>query len=64
MATSASYLRLTFLPNRRYLAIESKVIITNDEKEYVFEKSGIDYLIECPFVPQVMTMEADALSDG
>ena len=26
----------------------------------MFEKSGIDYLIECPFVPQVMTMEADA----
>ena len=26
----------------------------------MFEKSGIEYLIECPFVPQVMTMAADA----
>ncbi len=47
-------------PKSEVLGVESKVIITNDEKEYVFEKSGIDYLIECPFVPQVMTMEADA----
>ena len=43
-------------PKSEVLGVESKVIITNDEKEYVFEKSGIDYLIECPFVPQVMTM--------
>ena len=47
-------------PKSEVLGVESKVIITNDEKEYVFDKSGIDYLIECPFVPQVMTMEADA----
>ena len=47
-------------PKSEVLGVESKVIITNDEKQYVFEKSGIDYLIECPFVPQVMTMEADA----
>ena len=47
-------------PKSEVLGVESKVIITNDEKEYVFEKSGIDYLIECPFVPQVMTMDADA----
>ena len=37
------------LPNQVLGGVESKVIITNDEKEYVFEKSGIDYLIECPF---------------
>ena len=44
-------------PKSEVLGVESKVIITNDEKEYVFEKSGIDYLIECPFVPQVMRSE-------
>ena len=31
-------------PKSEVLGVESKVIITNDEKEYVFEKSGIDYL--------------------
>lgn len=46
-------------PKSEVLGIESKVIITNDEKEYVFEESGVDYLIECPFVPEVMNMEAD-----
>ncbi len=46
-------------PKSEVLGIESKVIITNDEKEYVFEESGVDYLIECPFVPKVMNMEAD-----
>ncbi|WP_455722073.1 bifunctional riboflavin kinase/FAD synthetase [Agathobacter sp.] len=47
-------------PRSEVLGIESKVIITNDEKEYVFDESGVDYLIECPFVPEVMNMEADA----
>ncbi len=46
-------------PKSEVLGIESKVIITNDEKEYVFEESGVDYLIECPFVPEVMNMEAE-----
>lgn len=47
-------------PKAEVLGIESKVIITNEEKEYVFERSGVDYLVECPFVPEVMTMEARA----
>ena len=35
----------------------SKVLTTNDEKYFVFEKTGIDYLIECPFTKEVMCME-------
>lgn len=36
------------------------VITTNEEKRYVFSQTGIDCLIECPFVEQVMHMEAEA----
>lgn len=36
---------------------DSKVLTTNQEKEYIFNKRGIDYLIECPFTEQVMSME-------
>lgn len=37
-----------------------KVLTTNDEKESVFAKSGIDYLIEYPFTEEVRTMEPEA----
>lgn len=37
----------------------SKVITTNVEKEYIFEKTGIDVLFECPFTKEVMCMEAE-----
>ena len=40
--------------------ISTKVLTTNDEKEYIFEKTGIDYLIECPFTQEVMCMEPKA----
>lgn len=36
MATSASY-TFDIPPKSEVLGVESKVIITNDEKEYVFE---------------------------
>ncbi len=36
---------------------KSKVITTNDEKYFIFEKSGVDYLIECPFNKDVMMMD-------
>lgn len=38
---------------------ESKVLTTNEEKMHMFENFGIDYLIECPFVPEIMNMEAE-----
>jgi len=37
----------------------TKVLTTNEEKMHMFESFGIDYLIECPFTPQVMSMEPE-----
>ena len=36
---------------------EGKVITTSEEKLHVFERIGIDYLVECPFVPEIMCMK-------
>lgn len=38
---------------------EQKVLTTNEEKMHMFASFGIDYLIECPFTPEVMNMEAE-----
>lgn len=39
---------------------QSKVLTTNREKMQLFEQHGIDYLIECPFIPEIMHMEPEA----
>lgn len=44
-------------PRNKVEEIVANVLTTNDEKEYIFEKRGIDYLIECPFTTEVMAME-------
>ena len=44
-------------PRNRVEDIYSKVLTTNDEKEYIFKTTGIDYLIECPFTEEVMCMQ-------
>ena len=44
-------------PRNKVDDIFSKVLTTNEEKEYIFDASGIDYLIECPFTTEVMCME-------
>lgn len=36
------------------------VITTNEEKAHVFECIGIDYLVECPLVDEIMKMEPEA----
>ncbi|MBR3810721.1 MAG: bifunctional riboflavin kinase/FAD synthetase [Agathobacter sp.] len=46
-------------PRNRVEDIVANVLTTNDEKQYIFEKQGIDYLIECPFTKEVMSMEPD-----
>jgi len=38
---------------------DAKVLTTNEEKMHMFESFGIDYLIECPFTPKVMSMEPE-----
>lgn len=47
-------------PRNRVEEIVANVLTTNDEKQYIFEKQGIDYLVECPFTPEVMSMEPKA----
>lgn len=47
-------------PRSRVEEIVARVLTTNDEKQYIFEKQGIDYLIECPFTQEVMSMEPKA----
>ena len=49
------------IPPKRGLTGEiSTQITTNEEKEQIFEVAGVDCLIECPFVPEVMTLEPEA----
>ncbi len=47
-------------PRNKVEEIVANVLTTNDEKQYIFEKRGIDYLIECPFTTEVMSMEPKA----
>lgn len=47
-------------PRNRLEDITSKVLTTNEEKEYIFDTTGIDYLVECPFTTEVMSMEPKA----
>ena len=44
-------------PRNQVEDISTKVLTTNEEKEYIFAETGIDYLIECPFTKEVMCME-------
>ncbi len=44
-------------PRKNTLDNPSKVLTTNEEKRYIFEEAGVDYLIECPFTDEVMRME-------
>lgn len=46
-------------PSNRTAEVSSKVLTTNEEKEYIFGTTGIDYLIECPFTEEVMRMEPE-----
>ena len=36
-------------------------LVTNEERCQMLEEQGIDYLIECPFVPEIMSMEPERL---
>lgn len=47
-------------PRKSLKRIQSRVLTTNQEKVRLFEEIGIDYLIECPFTPEIMSMEPEA----
>ena len=40
-----------------------RLLSTNSEKKALFEERGIDYLIQCPFTPEVMRMEPEDFVD-
>ena len=42
---------------------QSKILTTNEEKMRLFEQNGMDYVIECPFTPEIMHMEAEDFVD-
>lgn len=50
-------------PRERVQDIQAQVLTTGAEKELLFEKAGIDYVIECPFTRQVMCMEPEEFID-
>jgi len=48
------------IPPKKVLDAEDvKVLTTNEEKMHMFDSFGVDYLIECPFTPKMMSMEAE-----
>jgi len=48
------------IPPKKVLDAEDvKVLTTNEEKMHIFDSFGVDYLIECPFTPKMMSMEAE-----
>jgi riboflavin kinase/FMN adenylyltransferase len=46
-------------PKKNVEKTESLVLTTNEEKMHMFERLGIDYLVECPFTQEIMCMEAE-----
>lgn len=46
-------------PRNKVNEMEAKVLTTNAEKLHIFEREGVDYLLECPFTPEVMRMEPE-----
>lgn len=39
---------------------QSKVLTTNEERMQMFARQQTDYLLECPFTPEIMKMEPEA----
>ena len=44
-------------PKSKVDDVSCRVLTTNEEKQHIFETTGVDYLIECPFTREVMCME-------
>ena len=46
-------------PREQIQNVPAQVLTTSSEKEWLFQKLGIDYVIECPFTPEVRHMEPE-----
>ena len=40
------------------------MLLTREERRTILEKQGVDYLVECPFVPEVVHMEPEEFIRG
>lgn len=45
-------------PRKEVSGDGGEVLTTNEEKLHIFENMGIDYVVECPFTPEIRNMEA------
>lgn len=46
-------------PYAKLNGMKPEVLLTNDERRRMLEEMGIDYLIECPFIPEIIHMEPE-----
>ena len=46
-------------PTKRLADNDVRTLITNEERKMMMAEMGIDCLIECPFVPEIMNMEPE-----
>ena len=46
-------------PTRILAGLSSRNIMTNQERRELLEEAGVDWLLECPFVPEISQMEPD-----
>ena len=46
-------------PTRMLSGLSGQNIVTNEERRRLLEDAGVDYLLECPFVPEISLMEAE-----
>jgi riboflavin kinase/FMN adenylyltransferase len=46
-------------PRKQVDNAQAHVLTTNEERMHRFERMGIDYLVECPFTPEIMHMEPE-----
>ena len=47
------------MPGTVFLGNKGRTILTKEERQRHLESMGIDYMVECPFVPQIIQMEPE-----
>ena len=50
-------------PKKLTAGEQSYLLSTNQEKQQLFEERGVDYLLQCPFTPEMMCMPAEEFVD-
>lgn len=47
------------MPGTVFLGNKGRTILTKEERQRHLESMGIDYMVECPFVPQIIQLEPE-----